>query len=141
MRKLFFTLALILSIGVYANAGNVSKYFVDNNAVDVLFESATEIDSNVLYLNSVMGNLENTKVAEANEAVIATIICYFVGGFGIHRHYLGTKDNMWLTYTLSCCGIFGVVPFIDFWVLLIDGVIRGNVGPYKNNDKFFMWAK
>jgi TM2 domain-containing membrane protein YozV len=76
-----------------------------------------------------------------NDALISWIICWVVGEFGVHRHYLGTKPTMWAIYTFTVCGIFGIVPFVDWWVLLIDGIINDNISPYQNNEKFFMWLK
>ncbi|MCF8373895.1 MAG: TM2 domain-containing protein [Bacteroidales bacterium] len=140
MKNVLVILAIILSFTTYSSAGNPSKYYIDDNAVDQLFSNSTETVFSGLQLNSISGNFNHSEIADDNEAVVAWIICWFVGELGIHRHYLGTKSNMWAIYTFTCCGIFGIVPAIDWWVLLIDGVINKNIGPYRNNDKFFMWA-
>ncbi|HQB78543.1 MAG TPA: NINE protein [Tenuifilaceae bacterium] len=63
-----------------------------------------------------------------------------VGGFGIHRHYLGTKGSMWAIYFFTCGGIFGIVPMVDWIVILVDGILNKNIDKYTNNEKFFMWA-
>ena len=54
--------------------------------------------------------------------VVAAVLDFFLGGIGIHRMYLGSSNLMWLYYGITCCGIFGVVPLIDFIVLIVDGV-------------------
>ena len=74
------------------------------------------------------------------KVLISWIVCWVIGGFGIHRYVLGTKPSMWAIYTFTVCGIFGIVPFVDFWVLLIDGLILQNGDKYIDNEKFFMWT-
>ncbi len=140
MKKLLFTLAVVLSFSVLASAGNNSKYFINDDAVNQIFASSTEIDFTGMQLNSFANNSNDVQIKGGNDAVVATIICCFVGYFGIHRHYLGTRDDMWMLYTFSCCGILGFVPFVDFCVLLINGVLKDEgVGEYKNNKDFIMW--
>jgi uncharacterized membrane protein len=39
-------------------------------------------------------------------------------------------------YILTCGGIFGIVPLVDFIVLIIN---IDNISKYVNNPKFFMW--
>ena len=68
----------------------------------------------------------------------AFAICWVVGHFGIHRRYLGTKSSMWAIYTFTCGGIFGIVPMVD-WVVLLIGAANNNIRPYVNNKNFFMW--
>lgn len=140
MKKLFFALTLIIGVSIFSIAGNDSKYYVDDIAVDQLFANSTEISLDNQQCLALGSESNNAKLSADNDAIIAWLICWAVGEFGIHRHYLGTKDNMWAIYTFTCCGIFGIVPMIDWWVLLIDGVIQENIGRYQNNDEFFMWA-
>jgi hypothetical protein len=52
---------------------------------------------------------------------------------------LGTKGSMWAIYTFTCGGIFGVVPLVDFFVLIADGIVKENISKYENNESFFMW--
>ena len=47
---------------------------------------------------------------------------------------------MWALYTFTFGGIFGIVPFVDFIVMLIDLVEDNGFGAYYGNTKFFMWA-
>ena len=71
--------------------------------------------------------------------VTALILNFFLGGFGVHRHYMGTAPGMWALYTFTFGGIFGIVDLIDF-IMLIIGTVDNNIAPYINNRKFFMWA-
>ena len=131
-----FTLALSLSV-----FGN--NYRVDDKQLDAIFNNGTEISLNNFYIatpgTSIPASI--SEVEAGSEAIIAWAICWVVGGFGIHRHYLGTKPTMWALYTFTCGGIFGIVWTVDWFVLLIDGVINDNISPYQNNEKFFMWLK
>lgn len=70
------------------------------------------------------------------DVVVALLLDFFLGGLGIHRFYLGTKTMTGIGYILTCGGIFGIVPLIDFIVLIID---NDDISPYIDNPKFFMW--
>jgi TM2 domain-containing membrane protein YozV len=70
------------------------------------------------------------------DPVVAILLDFFLGGLGVHRFYLGTKPLTGIGYILTCGGIFGIVPLIDFIVLIID---HDDISPYIDNPKFFMW--
>ncbi|HOP02939.1 MAG TPA: TM2 domain-containing protein [Tenuifilaceae bacterium] len=135
MKKILFSSVFVLCTALVSFSGN---YRVDNVAVDNLFDNALEVSI------SEMVSLSSTTAAsmatfESKDPVVATIVCFFVGGFGVHRHYLGTKGSMWAIYTFTCGGIFGVVPLVDFFVLIADGIVKDNISKYENNENFFMW--
>lgn len=141
MKKVYLLLLGLVFASSSLFAGN---YTLDNEKVDNLFDAATEITVSGLDLvsNNVMSE-SGLSISGANDTqttiLIAWIVDWFVGGFGIHRYVLGTKGSMWAIYTFTVCGIFGIVPVIDWFVLLIDGLILGNGSKYTNNDQFFMW--
>lgn len=58
------------------------------------------------------------------------------GIVGLHRIYLGCAPYIPVVYIASLGGAFGVLPFIDFCVLLLDKNTEG----YVNNNKVFMWV-
>lgn len=66
---------------------------------------------------------------------VAAGLAFFIGGLGIHRHYLGTSGAMWAVYCFTCGGIGGLVPTVDFFVLLL----ADDISPYVNNEDFIMW--
>lgn len=136
MKRILVVLGLLVG---FSFASQANSYQVNDAAIDNLFANSTEIMVSSFNNLNPTGDALPVILEKENEAIIATIICWVVGGFGIHRHYLGTKKYMWAIYTFTGCGIFGIVPFVDFWVLLIDGVIQENVSKYQNNEKFFMW--
>lgn len=137
MKKLIFI--FLLAIGFMSSVqASTSEYFVDDAALTEMFNSATEVAiPSVMDLNMTMP--AGAAEVKDSKAAVATVLCWLLGGFGVHRHYLGTKSNMWAIYTFTVCGIFGIVPLVDFFVLLIDGLAQGNIDKYVDNESFFMW--
>lgn len=64
-----------------------------------------------------------------NEGIVGAILALVLGGLGIHRVYLGSKGIIILWYILTIGGIFGLIPLIDFFRLLLQGSAH-----YKGND-------
>ncbi|MEI8137360.1 MAG: TM2 domain-containing protein [Bacteroidota bacterium] len=73
-----------------------------------------------------------------NKRITAAILAFpFPFGIvGLHRIYLGTAPYVPVVYIGSLGGIFGVLPFIDFCVLILDK----DESRYSNNKKVFMWV-
>ncbi len=141
MKKVLMVLAIVLGAVMASNAAN-SSYFVNDANVDQVFAAATEVAISNISLDAVSANATTTMPSfnAGNDPVIAFLLCWFLGGFGIHRHYLGTKGSMWAIYFFTCGGIFGIVYTVDWIVLLVDGIINKNIDKYTNNEKFFMWS-
>ena len=59
------------------------------------------------------------------------------GVIGLHRIYLGTKPYIPLIYIGTIGGGFGILPFIDFWVIVLDK----DIDHYKENPHLFMWIE
>ncbi|MBX3163757.1 MAG: TM2 domain-containing protein [Bacteroidetes bacterium] len=57
------------------------------------------------------------------------------GIVGLHRIYLGCAPYVPIVYIATLGGMFGVLPFIDFCVLLV----KKKIDKYMNNKKVFMW--
>ena len=134
MKKLVLSIIAVLAIAFSANAAN---YKVDNNAIDALIENAEEVYT----LDVAAPAAANLPAVSQKEVkpVTALILNFFLGGFGVHRHYMGTAPGMWALYTFTFGGIFGIVDIIDF-VMLIIGTVDNDISQYVNNRKFFMWA-
>lgn len=139
MKKLILVVVLLIAV-LSVKQANASSYSVNEQAIDQLFDNATEtsmISVNAPELSSVMSNSSVTLMpSKQKDAVVAIVLDFFLGGFGIHRFYLGTETLTGLGYILTCGGIFGIVPLVDFVVLIID---NKDISPYVNNPKFFMW--
>lgn len=71
--------------------------------------------------------------------IFATLLAFPVpfGIIGLHRIYLGTKPYVPLVYIATLGGAAGIVPFIDFIVLLLEK----DISKYENNPSIIMWAK
>jgi TM2 domain-containing membrane protein YozV len=141
MKKISLLVVFILSAAL-TFAG--SNYKLNDEKIDQLFSSATEISvAGLAPMSATAMNIEGiTSVTEVNNKILIAWIVDWIGlgFFGIHRYVLGTKASMWAIYTFTCGGIFYIVPFIDWVVLLINGLVMGQGDKYLNNNKFFMWA-
>jgi TM2 domain-containing membrane protein YozV len=134
-------LVFILALCVFSvKQANASSYSVNEQSVDQLFDKA--IETNMLSATSTdftasMSSIPTTAVAgNEKDAIVAIVLDFFLGGFGVHRFYLGTETLTGIGYILTCGGIFGIVPLIDFVVLIIN---NKDIGAFVNNPKFFMW--
>lgn len=144
MKKVLFTLFTVcaLSFGVFAE--NDNDYTVDDNAIEQVFAQSAEMTMSdvALFSNEGLNLMGMQNAANLNAATVnpwgAWAICWLLGEFGIHRHYMGTSKPMWLYYTLTCGGVFGIAYVVD-WVVLLIGAIQNDISQYCNNDKFFMW--
>lgn len=122
------------------------KYELDNTAIDNAFNQATALSFDNMDLSAINGldlnldlNSQLTMTAGGGKNWgVAALLDFFLGGIGIHRMYLGSSNLMWLYYGITCCGIFGIVPLVDFIVIVVDG-IDGNIGKYCGNSSYFMW--
>ena len=136
MKKFFLALAVLLGCAVLANASN---YSINDSDIDALIACAEETPSLDIDAVDFASASSSAVISEKSDAV-ALVLCFLVGGFGVHRHYMGTAPAMWALYTFTFGGIFGIVPFVDFIVMLIDLVEDNGFGAYYGNTKFFMWA-
>lgn len=74
-----------------------------------------------------------------NKKITAAVLAFpFPFGIvGLHRIYMGTKPYVPVVYIATVGGVFGILPFIDFCVLMFDKDFKR----YENNGKVFMWIK
>ncbi len=139
MKKTIIFIFLLMVVMCVKQA-SASSYSIDDQAIDKLFATATEtsmISVNAFETNSLPSNIPSMAVAsQEKDAIVAIVLDFFVGGLGIHRLYLGTETLTWVGYILTCGGIFGIVPLIDFVVLIIN---NDDISEYIDNPKFFMW--
>ncbi len=135
MKKVFLlslVMALVASVSSFAGT---SKYKVDEAAIDQVFETSINVVSVESAVN--MMDITSVKATKAEPNVwIAVILDFFIGGLAIHRVYLGGTPVLIIGYLLTCGGIFGLVPLIDFFVLVLNA---GDISKYVDNDAFFMW--
>ena len=132
--KFLMTGALMVLL---SNVCYSSAYTVDDASIDALIANAVEVNT----LDSSMPfdfHGSNAMLTSSANPWAAFALCWVVGGFGVHRHYMGTKNTMWAIYTFTCGGIFGIVWFVD-WVVLLIAAIDEDISKYTGNTKFIMW--
>ncbi len=80
----------------------------------------------------------NKDKLKKRKKIIATLLAFPLpcGIIGLHRVYLGTKPYVPLVYIATFGGAAGIVPFIDFIVLLLEK----DISKYENNPNVIMWA-
>lgn len=136
MKKLFILFFAVCA--VFVTQAESSDYFVNDAEVEQVLEESVQVtfSATEIQLNSVL-NASSVQATDPNPWV-AFALAWVVGAFGIHRVYLGGKGMLIVLYIITCFGIFGVVPLVD-WIVLLVGAINGDISQYVNNDSFFMW--
>ena len=149
MKKLSVLLTSVLLLTVFSSKAAENNYVVDDQQIETLFNNSTDISTDIQQMNA-NAELFNNRTTQATNAAfyqqksmgsdknaaVAILLDFFLGELGIHRAYLGTKTFTWVGYILTCGGIGGIVPLVDFFVLIFDSK---NLDKYVDNSKFFMW--
>ena len=136
MKKTVFLLLVFAVTVLCSYNAKASGYTANDNLVDQMLSNANET-VNVAFADlSLAANGELSLPATAKSAPVAILLDFFLGGFGVHRFYLGTEVMTGVGYILTCGGIFGIVPFVDFIVLIIN---MDDISAYVDNPRFFMW--
>jgi TM2 domain-containing membrane protein YozV len=137
MKKIFIVILFIAAM-VAGKQASASVYSIDEQVVDQLFDNATEtsmLSMNATELGMTSSSTLSTYAGE-KDALVAVLLDFFLGEFGIHRFYLGTEPISGIAYILTCGGFCGIVPLIDFIILLVN---FDDISAYVNNPYFFMW--
>lgn len=123
----------------------LSIYFSSsaNNSKPIYLLQVTQVDSLLLIESANSQELPNPLLHQfkikkkQNKQVVAAILAFPIpfGIVGLHRIYLGTAPYVPVAYIATLGGLFGILPFVDFCVLLLDSDIE----KYKSNQKVFMW--
>ena len=93
MKKLLLVIVLFASV-LCVKQASASSYSVNEQAIDQLFVNAVEtsmISVNATDLSSLATNLPTTVMANQKDAIVAIVLDFFIGEFGVHRFYLGTE--------------------------------------------------
>lgn len=69
--------------------------------------------------------------------LIAALLAFPLGIFGLHRMYLGTTAGVPFLYIASLGGALGILPFVDF----IQIILCKDVNVYAHKSTLFMWSK
>ena len=113
----------------------------------VLFLSSASFASNdkVIIVKQLKGlsfistlNIDTTRNNNINKTkIIAVTLAVTLGVFGVHRLYLGTKDIVPVSYTLTLGGGMAILPIMD----IIYIISAKDINQITNNDYIFMWNK
>lgn len=133
MRYLLLLLFCVIFLHGQSNSGEVIEFvYLDEQQQAELFASLQSGKPSPL-LQRVFKTARKGK--KLNAALLA--FPFPCGIVGLHRIYLGTAPYIPVVYIASFGGAFGILPFIDFCVLLLDQDIE----PYVRNPKVFMWSR
>lgn len=130
MKKFLAVIVALFAVVAVANAAN---YSVDEASVDALFtEAVMEAPAApAAALPAVGGDPQVTNIV----ALVVDMVG--LGFFGIHRLILGTQPINCLWYFLTIGGIFGIIPLVD-WIMILIDLINGSAS-YLDNPAFIMW--
>lgn len=70
------------------------------------------------------------KTASPKSRLVATLLCFFLGGLGIHRFYVG-KVGTGILY-LFTAGLFGIGALVDF-IMILCGSFTDKEGKFLTN--------
>lgn len=136
MKKVLFLSLILVLTGLCSYNAKASNYTANDKLIDQMFVVAPEVVNHTFSDLSLVANSPAPLAASDKDAVIAIVLDFFLGELGVHRFYLGTEVLTGIGYILTCGGIFGIVPLVDFVVLIIN---NKDISRYVNNPRFFMW--
>ena len=128
---LFFFAFASLFFSMRADA----KYSFIPNAVVIAHQSSISLSDYQQRPNHLI-QLIRRKIQHTRRAMAAALAFPLpFGVLALHRIYLGTNPHVPVAYIGTVGGVFGILPFIDFCVLILDS----DVNRFTNNGKVFMW--
>ncbi len=131
MRVLFFVFCFLNVSSCYSKSHENETRNTVNYVV---------VDSECLLANNPSPILKLIKKRQRlNKRITAAALAFpFPFGIvGLHRIYLGTKPHVPIVYIATLGGVFGILPLVDFFVIVADKDFE----QYKNNGKVFMWIR
>ena len=127
-----------LFVFVHMKAENISYAGMNStnaheNIAEANFSKGLQLNSPNRVLLSVRQRLKDSRKLTA--AIMAFPLPF--GIVGMHRIYFGTKPYVPVLYIATVGGCFGILPLIDFFVILFEKDLE----QFANNPRVFMWAK
>jgi TM2 domain-containing membrane protein YozV len=107
---------------------------ISNEQLELLIQGSEESSQRP---NPILFNFKRKQ--RMNKKLVASVLAFpFPFGIvGLHRIYLGTAPHVPVVYIGTFGGVLGILPFIDFCILVLDK----DFDRYLNNNKIFMWVK
>ncbi len=131
MKKL---LAILVAMVAFTFAAKAASYEINDASIDALVAEA-EMVAPAAASASASG-------LSSSDGQTKTIVAFVLdtvglGAFGIHRLILGTRAINVLLYIITFGGIFGIIPLVD-WIMLLLDIVEGTAS-YIGNPSFIMW--
>lgn len=114
------------------NTSFAKEVLVLNKAFILIMEPVYSIDRNISIDTLPQNTFNKNKFISA-----ITAFPFPLGFMGAHRIMLGTKPWIPVVYVATLGGCFGLLPLIDFCVI----VFSKDIERYENNPHIFMWVK
>jgi TM2 domain-containing membrane protein YozV len=124
----------LVSLVLFIFFGISTALLASTKAVDISILQQTE------FLETIDLSLpmdETTVVKPKFRKLKAVLLALFLGHFGVHRIYLGTKEHVPVVYSLTLGGGLGLLPLFDIVAILASK----DLDEFVDNDKVFMWSK
>ena len=115
--------------------GISTRAVASTSFVDISILQPTDFLSQAEVL--VFQNDETVVVKPKCRKLKAVLLAVFLGHFGVHRIYLGTKENVPVVYSLTLGGGLGLLPLFDIIAILSTK----DLDQFLDNHKIFMWSK
>lgn len=80
--------------------------------------------------NQVNVVIETAPAVSPKSKLVAALLCFFIGGLGVHRFYVG-KIGTGILWLLTF-GLFGIGTLVDFIMILVGSFKDGAGLPIKN---------
>jgi len=126
---LFF---FLLSLSKTSSAEETTIYFQYENEIDSI---VIQENKSAKYPKFLLRLIEKKQAKSKHLTAAALAFPFPFGIVGLHRIYLGCAPYVPVVYIATLGGVFGILPLIDFCVLLV----KRNIEKYINNKKVFMW--
>lgn len=145
MQKILGVLALLLFLAVETKASGspvetVIEFETEGELLQFIEQNETRLSEAALddSPNPFFRTLFKIRNGKGRSKAVAAVLAFPLTGItGIHRVYLGTAPFVPVVYMLSLGGCVGILPFIDFVVILAEN----DLSRYEDNRKIFMWMK
>jgi TM2 domain-containing membrane protein YozV len=98
---------------------------------------AVPIQADSVFSDSLKGHPKDANFHKKHR-LVAALLAFPLGVLGLHRIYMHTSPIVPMVYIATFGGLFGVLPFIDFVLILLNKDIHLT---YTSNPHLFMWQK
>jgi len=142
MRKLsvlFLWGVCFIITSVKGNSINISRVMSNNGVALHKMKQMAALSSSNEFSDSLKVPVKDTTIYHKKHRAIAALLAFpLLGVFGLHRIYMHTAPAVPFIYIVTAGGLFGVLPFIDFVLIILNKDIHLT---YTSNPHLFMWQK